>query len=261
MKVVILAGGMGSRISEESLVKPKPMIEIGDIPVLCHIMRWYSHFGFNDFIICCGYKGYMIKEYFSNYYLHNSDITFDFSQNNKITIHNNISYPWKVTLVDTGLNTMTGGRIKRIKNYIEDDRFMLTYGDGLCDLDINNLLKFHDKSKTIASITAIQSPSRFGVLNMNQQSIVSDFAEKAQIDDSWINGGFMVLENKIFDYIKDDLTIFEKDVLESLAKERQLSAYKHYGFWQCMDTQRDKLFLESLWKSGNAPWNIEGINK
>ncbi|MDR0822285.1 MAG: glucose-1-phosphate cytidylyltransferase [Endomicrobium sp.] len=257
MKVVILAGGMGSRISEESVLKPKPMIEIGDMPILLHIMNWYSHFGFNDFIIACGYKGYMIKEYFSNYYLHNSDITFDFSAQNEITVHSNIAQPWKVTLVDTGLNTMTGGRIKRIQKYVGNEQFMLTYGDGLSDLDINKLLEFHNKHKKFITLTAVLQPGRFGILNIDENSDILSFTEKGQDDGGWINGGFMVCEPKIFDYIEGDLTYFEREPLENLARDRQLAAYKHNGFWQCMDMQRDKIFLEQIWVSGNAPWKVK----
>jgi len=256
MKVVILAGGLGTRISEESVLKPKPMIEVGELPILCHIMKYYSHFGFNDFIICCGYKGYLIKEYFSNYFLYNSDITFDFADSNKMTVHTNIAEPWKVTLIDTGLNTMTGGRIKRIEKYVENERFMMTYGDGICDLDLNELLEFHNIHNKTATLTAIQPGGRFGVLNINEKDQIHDFDEKSKESGGWINGGFMVLEPKIFKYIKDDSTVFEKDALETLAREKQLMAYKHEGFWQCMDTQRDKQHLEKLWNSGEAPWKV-----
>jgi glucose-1-phosphate cytidylyltransferase len=256
MKVVILAGGYGTRISEESHLKPKPMIEIGELPVLCHIMKYYSSFGFNEFIICCGYKGYLIKEYFSNYFLHNSDVTFDFSKNNEMTVHNNVAEPWKVTLVDTGIETMTGGRIKRIKNYVGQERFMLTYGDGLCDLDIKALIEFHNINRKKATITAIHPIGRFGSLDIEKNNLVSNFNEKSNDEAGWINGGFMVLEPEIFDYIDGDSTIFEKAPLETLAKENELAAYKHDGFWQCMDTQRDKILLETLWNSKQAPWKI-----
>ncbi|MCL2145211.1 MAG: glucose-1-phosphate cytidylyltransferase [Endomicrobia bacterium] len=256
MKVVILAGGYGTRISEESYLKPKPMIEIGDLPILVHIMKYYSNFGFNEFIVCCGYKGFIIKEYFSNYCLHNSDITFDFSKQNKMTIHNNIAEPWKVTLVDTGIDTMTGGRIKRIKPYVENERFMMTYGDGLCDLDLNELIKFHNISKKIATLTAIQPAGRFGTLNIDGKNMISSFNEKSKEDAGWVNGGFMVFEPEIFNYLADDAAILEKYPLEKLTKENQLAAYKHTGFWQCMDTQRDKLLLESLWSKGEAPWKV-----
>lgn len=256
MKVVLLAGGFGTRISEESHLKPKPMITIGDLPILCHIMKYYSAFGFNEFIICCGYKGFVIKEYFASYYLHNSDVTFDFSSENKMTIHNNVAEPWKVTLVDTGISTMTGGRIKRIQKFVDDETFLMTYGDGLCNLDIKELLEFHNTHKKTATLTAIQPGGRFGVLNINNKEQISSFDEKKKEDGGWINGGFMVLEPAIFDYLEDDSTVFEKAPLENLSKEGQLMAYKHYGFWQCMDTQRDKQLLESLWDSGKAPWKI-----
>ncbi len=253
VKVVILAGGYGTRISEESHLKPKPMIEIGNEPILWHIMKSYSYHGFNDFIICCGYKGYVIKEYFFNYYLHRSDVTFDFSNNNKMTIHNNVSEPWKITLLDTGLDTMTGGRIKQVKPYI-DDTFMLTYGDGVSDININELVKYHKEHKKIATITAIQLESRFGVIDMNNENMIMSFKEKNKADSGWINGGFMVLEPSIFDLIEDEKTIFERTPLESCAKNNQLIAYKHHGFWQCMDTLRDKVTLEKLLENGTAPW-------
>lgn len=256
MKVVLLAGGFGTRISEESHLKPKPMITIGDLPILCHIMKYYSAFGFNEFIICCGYKGFVIKEYFASYYLHNSDVTFDFSSENKMTIHNNVAEPWKVTLVDTGISTMTGGRIKRIQKFVDDETFLMTYGDGLCNLDIKELVEFHNTHKKTATLTAIQPGGRFGVLNINNKEQISSFDEKKKEDGGWINGGFMVLEPAIFNYLEDDSTVFEKAPLENLSKEGQLMAYKHYGFWQCMDTQRDKQLLESLWDSGKAPWKI-----
>lgn len=254
MKVVILAGGFGTRISEESHLKPKPMIEIGGMPILWHVMKIYSHYGFNEFIICCGYKGYIIKEYFADYYLHNSDITFDFSNNNNMTIHNNAAEPWKVTLVDTGLNTMTGGRIKRIKRYIGNERFMMTYGDGVADIDINSLIEFHEKNHKLATLTAIQPGSRFGVIDIGEKNSIQSFAEKAKEDGGWINAGFMVLEPEVFDYIAGDRTIFEKEPLENLAIQNELTAYKHKGFWQCMDTQRDRLRLEDLWDNSSAPW-------
>ncbi|MBN1073451.1 glucose-1-phosphate cytidylyltransferase [Clostridium botulinum] len=255
MKVVILAGGYGTRISEESHLKPKPMIEIGGDPILWHIMKYYSYYGFNEFIICCGYKGYMIKEYFADYYLHRSDITFDFAENNKMTIHSNVAEPWKVTLVDTGLDTMTGGRLKRVKKYVENETFMLTYGDGICDVDINELLAFHEKSNKIATITAIQPGGRFGVLDIAEDNTtINSFSEKSKEDGGWINGGYMVLGPRVFDYIKGDETFLEKEPLEELAREKMLSAYKHNGFWQCMDTKRDKELLEVLWKSKVARW-------
>lgn len=256
MKVVILAGGFGTRISEESHLKPKPMISIGEMPILWHIMKSYSHYGFNDFIICCGYKQHVIKEFFANYYLHCSDVTFDFEENNKINIHATHSEPWRVTIVDTGLNTMTGGRIKRIKEFVNNETFMLTYGDGVCDIDINKLLDFHQKQKKIATLTAIQPGGRFGALQINSENIIDSFAEKKKEDGGWINGGYMVLEPSVFDYIDGDSTVFEKKPLETLAAEKQLSAYKYDGFWQCMDTIRDKLYLEKLISEGKAPWII-----
>lgn len=254
MKVVILAGGFGTRISEESHLKPKPMIEIGDMPILWHIMKMYSHYGYNDFVICCGYKAYMIKEYFADYYLHRSDITFDFSDNNKLTVHNNFAEPWRVTLVDTGLHTMTGGRIKRVQKYIGNEPFMLTYGDGVSDVDISKLVKFHEAHGKIATMTAINVGQRFGVLDINEKNGINSFREKSDDDGSMINGGFMVLNPEIFEYIKDDSTVFEKAPLETVAKLKELMAYKHEGFWKCMDTQRDKQQLEVLWESGEAPW-------
>ncbi|MCZ8532015.1 glucose-1-phosphate cytidylyltransferase [Psychrobacillus psychrodurans] len=256
MKVVILAGGLGTRISEESHLKPKPMIEIGDMPILWHIMKSYSHHGYNDFIICCGYKGYVIKEYFADYYLHRSDITFDFTKNNKMEIHNNAAEPWKITLVDTGLNTMTGGRIKRVRDYIGNEPFMLTYGDGVSDVDINELLKFHNSHGRLATLTAIQPGGRFGVLGINENDTISNFKEKSKQDGGWINGGFMVLNPEIFSYIEDDSTVFENDPLERLASIGELKSYKHNGFWQCMDTLRDKMLLEELLLKGKAPWKV-----
>lgn len=256
MKVVLLAGGFGTRISEESHLKPKPMIEIGGMPILWHIMKTYSHYGFNEFVICCGYKGYVIKEYFADYYLHNSDITFDFSNNNDMIVHNNVAEPWKVTLIDTGSNTMTGGRIKRVKDYIGDEPFLLTYGDGVCDVDINSLIEFHKKNGKIATLTAIQPGGRFGTLDINQENSIMRFTEKRKEDGGWINGGYMVLEPQILDYIKDDSTVFEKFPLEQLSSEGQLDAYMHKGFWQCMDTLRDKMYLEELLENGEAPWKV-----
>ena len=254
MKVVILAGGFGTRISEESHLKPKPMIEIGDMPILWHIMKGYSVLGYNEFIICCGYRGYMIKEYFADYYLHRSDITFDFCNNNEMTIHNNVAEPWKVTLVDTGLNTNTGGRVKRIKEYIGDETFLFTYGDGVTDLDIRQVVKYHKLKGKLGTITAIQPGGRFGVLDIEDDGALNSFAEKSQEDGGWINAGFMVLEPSIFDYIEGDETSFEKDTLEGLANAGNLAAYKHTGFWQCMDTQRDKELLEKFISEGDAPW-------
>lgn len=254
MKVVLLAGGFGTRISEESHLKPKPMVEIDGKPILWHIMKYYSSFGYNDFVICCGYKGYVIKEYFADYYLHTSDVTFDFSDNNKMIIHNNVSEPWKVTLVDTGLNTMTGGRLKRVAKYIGDEDFMLTYGDGVADIDLNKLVECHNNSGRIATLTAIQPEARFGVLKLDDENAITKFAEKRKEDGGWINGGFFVFNPKIFNYLDGDTTVLERDPLEKLAKEHQLQAYKHSGFWQCMDTIRDKNYLEDLISKGIAPW-------
>ena len=256
MQVVILAGGLGTRISEESHLRPKPMIDIGDMPILWHIMKTYSYYGFNDFIICCGYKGYMIKEYFADYYLHRSDVTFDFTQDNKMIIHNNVAEPWKVTVVDTGLNTMTGGRVKRIEKYITTDNFMLTYGDGVSDVNIKNLVAYHQQHEKLATITAIQPGGRYGVLDIDETNNIDEFKEKAIEDGGWINGGFMVLNRAIFKLIADDNTILERYPLEQLAKQKQLVAYKHQGFWQCMDTLRDKVLLEDLNNSGRAPWRV-----
>ncbi|MGC8483775.1 MAG: glucose-1-phosphate cytidylyltransferase [Thermodesulfobium sp.] len=255
-KVVILAGGFGTRISEESHLKPKPMIEIGERPILWHIMKIYSHQGFNDFIICLGYKGYVIKEYFAHYFLHESDVTFDFSHNGDQIIHNNIAEPWKVTLVDTGLNTMTGGRVKRIQKYIGNETFMLTYGDGVADIDLKALVEFHKSKGKYATITAVQPSGKFGALNLSEDGMIRSFIEKPVGDGGWVNGGFMVMEPEVFDYIKGDETILEREPLENLAKDGQLCAYKHRGFWQPMDTMRDKNTLESLWNSGKAPWKI-----
>ena len=257
MKVVILAGGFGTRISEESHLKPKPMIEIGDAPILWHIMKYYSCFGFNDFIICCGYKGYVIKEYFADYYLHRSDITFDFSNGNEMIIHNNVAEPWRVTVVDTGLHTQTGGRIKRIQKYIGNETFMMTYGDGVSNIDIQKLVEQHKSTNNIVTLSAIQPGGRFGVLDIDESDRkVIGFREKATEDAGWINAGFMVMEPTIFNYIDDDKTIFEREPLENLSAQGKLGVYKHYGFWQCMDTQRDKGFLENIWGEGNAPWKV-----
>ncbi len=256
MKTVILAGGLGTRISEESHLKPKPMIEIGGMPILWHIMKEYSHYGFKDFIICAGYKQHVIKEYFADYYLHRSDVTFDFANDNKLIIHNNVAESWRVTVVDTGLNTMTGGRVKRIKDYVGDETFMLTYGDGLCDIDINRLLEFHKSHGRQATMTAINVSQRFGVLEISRSGQVETFREKSELDSNVINGGYMVLEPEVFDYIEGDETVFEKEPLETLVKKGELMAYRHNGFWKCMDTQRDKQELENLWESGKAPWRI-----
>ena len=255
MKVVILAGGQGTRLSEETVIKPKPMIEIGEKPILWHIMKTYSHYGFNDFIICLGYKGYMIKEYFANYFLHQSDIHLDLTEN-KIDIIDSKTEPWKISLVNTGLNTMTGGRIKRIEKYLDNETFMLTYGDGVANINIENLLKFHMDHGKSATLTSVQPLGRFGALEIDDNSNVSNFTEKPMGDGSWINGGFFVLEPEIFDYIDGDETYWERDPLENLAKDGQLSAYKHKGFWKPMDTLRDKIELENLWNSGKAEWRV-----
>jgi glucose-1-phosphate cytidylyltransferase len=252
MKCVILAGGLGTRISEESGVKPKPMIEIGGKPILLHIMKLYSKHGINEFIICCGYKQYVIKEYFANYFLHNSDVTFNFA-NNQREVHENFSEPWKVTLVDTGAETMTGGRLKRVAKYLGDKDFCLTYGDGLSDVNITKLIDFHKSSGKMATLTAVQPPGRFGILELDRDSITS-FAEKPKGDGAWINGGFFVLNPKVIEFISGDDSIWEREPLEKLAKDKQLNAFKHYGFWQPMDTLRDKNYLEDLWASGNAKW-------
>ncbi len=256
MKVVILAGGLGTRISEESHLRPKPMIEIGGMPIMWHIMKEYSHYGYNDFIICAGYKQYVIKEYFADYYLHRSDVTFDFSRENKMIIHNNVAEPWKVTIVDTGLHTMTGGRVKRVRDYIGEETFMLTYGDGLCDIDINKLVDFHKSHGKIATITAIDLNQRFGVLEIARSGLVKAFREKDEEDGDVINGGYMVLEPKVFDYIEGSRTVFEKEPMERLAREGEMMAYRHDGFWRCMDTQRDKMVLERMWEEGSAPWKV-----
>lgn len=255
MKVVILAGGRGTRISEETGSIPKPMVEIGNKPMLWHVMKLYSHYGFNDFIICLGYKGYLIKEYFANYFLHSADITLDLSRN-KMEVHGSKAEPWKVTLIDTGLDTMTGGRIKRIKKYVDNQSFMLTYGDGIGDIDIKQVLSYHKKHGRAATVTAVQAAGRFGALNITSSGNVSSFFEKPKGDGAWINGGFFVLEPKVFDYIKGDSTLWEKEPMERLAENNQLNAYKHRGFWKCMDTMRDKIELEQLWDEGDAPWKL-----
>ena len=256
MKVVILAGGFGTRISEESHLKPKPMIEIGSQPILWHIMKNYSHYGFHEFIICAGYKQHVIKEYFANYFLHTSDITFDFTNNNEMIVHHNVAEPWKVTVVDTGLDTMTGGRVKRIQKYVGNETFMLTYGDGVGNVDIGKLVAFHKSHGKLATLTAVNVGQRFGVLDLNADNVISSFREKHATDSSMINAGFMVFEPEIFDYIADDNTIFETETLERVAQEGQLMAYKHESFWQCMDALRDKNQLEALWASGKAPWKL-----
>jgi glucose-1-phosphate cytidylyltransferase len=256
MKVVILAGGFGTRISEESQFKPKPMLEIGGMPILWHIMKEYSVYGVNDFIVCAGYKQNVIKEWFANYFIHTSDITFDFSRGNKMVVHNKHSEPWKVTVVDTGLYTQTGGRIKRIKKYIGDETFMLTYGDAVGDIDIENLLSFHKSHGKIGTISVYNFGQNKGVLEIGENGFVNAFREKSDLDGDLINIGFMVFEPQIFDYIEDDSTIFEKVSLNKLVAEKQLVSYTHRGFWQCMDTLREKQKLEQLWDIGEAPWKL-----
>ena len=255
MKVVLLAGGLGTRISEQSHLKPKPMIEIGEKPILWHIMKYYSQFGFHDFVICLGYKQYVVKEFFADYFLHTSDVTFDLA-NNSMEVHNNYSEPWKVTLVDTGLNTMTGGRVKRIQPYIGDEPFMLTYGDGVCDVDLNELLKFHEGHGKTATMTTVNIAQLKGVLDIDEGDVVRSFREKDETDASLINGGFMILNPEIFSYLEDDSTVLEREPLQRLASEGQLMSFHHTGFWQCMDTQREMKKLEDLWQSGKAPWKI-----
>ena len=254
MKVVILAGGLGTRISEESILKPKPMVEIGGMPIIWHVMKSYSYFGFNEFIICAGYKSHVIKEFFANYYLHRSDITFDFGHNNKVVVHNNVAESWIVTIVDTGLNTMTGGRVKRIQSYVGNETFMLTYGDGVCDIDIRCLLDFHKAQDKTATLTAIQPGGRFGLLDIDENDNVNGFSEKRKEDGGWVNGGFMIMEPEVFNYLLDDSTVLEREPLERLAAEGKLSAYQYNGFWQCMDTLRDKILLEDMIARGAAPW-------
>jgi glucose-1-phosphate cytidylyltransferase len=255
MKVVILAGGYGTRLMEETEARPKPMVEIGGKPLLWHIMKLYSHYGFNDFIICCGYKGYMIKEYFHNYYLHNSDMTIDLSNNDR-EYHGTKCEPWKVTLVDTGLKTLTGGRIKKIQEYVGDEPFMLTYGDGVSDVDIKKLVEHHKKSGKMVTVTSIKVASQFGTLEMDEQGNVSGFREKSFKDGGSINGGFFVCQPEVFKYIKDDETIWEQDPLKKIAAEGELSAYQHNGFWKCMDHLRDKKELEKLYASPDCPWKV-----
>ena len=254
MKCVILAGGLGTRISEETDVRPKPMVDVGGRPILWHIMKSYSVHGINDFIICLGYKGYLIKEYFANYFLHMSDVTIDL-RNNNLQVHQSSSEPWTVTLVDTGDNTQTGGRLGRVRHHVGNESFCFTYGDGVSNVNVGELIAFHREQKTLATLTAIQPPGRFGLIDFNAEKI-RGFQEKPPGDGSWVNGGFFVLEPEVFDLIKDDATIWEREPLENLATRGQLSAYKHEGFWHPMDTLRDKLYLEQLWDSGNAPWKI-----
>ena len=256
MKAVILAGGHGTRISEESSVRPKPMVEIGGKPILWHIMKIYSAYNINDFIICCGYKAHVIKEYFANYFLYRSDVTFDI-RNNAVDVLQNGAEPWKVTLIDTGDLTMTGGRIKRICKYLDNETFCLTYGDGVADVNLNHLIDYHFKQRTLATLTAFQPPGRFGAFTLSaNQSTVKSFREKPSGDGAWVNGGFFVLEREAIEYIDDDSTVWEREPLQRLAADNQLAAYRHNGFWQPMDTIRDKVVLEDLWQSGKPPWKI-----
>jgi glucose-1-phosphate cytidylyltransferase len=253
MKVVLLAGGLGTRISEETVLKPKPMVEIGGMPILWHIMKIYSAYGFNDFVICLGYKGYVIKEYFANYFLHKSDVTIDLV-NNSVTVHDSHAEPWKITLVDTGNSTMTGGRIKRIQSHIGNETFLLTYGDGVGNVDIKKLVEFHQKHGKACTITSVQPSGRFGALNLTEKQEVLSFKEKPQGDGAYINGGFFVCQPEVFNYIENDSTIFEKGPMESLAADGQLMAFNHNGFWKPMDTLRDKQELDTEWNNGNAKW-------
>lgn len=256
MKAVILAGGLGTRISEESGTRPKPMIEIGGKPILWHIMKLYSYYGINEFVICCGYKGYLIKEYFANYFLHMSDVTFDM-QKNSMVVHQRFAEPWKVTLVDTGENTMTGGRLKRVAEYLKNDElFCFTYGDGLSDVNLNALIDFHKKQGVAATLTAVYPPGRFGALDIDRQNLVTSFREKPKGDGGRINGGYFVLSPSVLSLIKDDSTVWEQGPLETLANNQQIGAYEHTGFWQPMDTLRDKNYLQELWDSGLAPWKL-----
>lgn len=254
MKAVLLVGGKGTRISEESVLRPKPMIEVGGRPVLWHIMKCYGNYGINEFILCLGYKGYMVKEYFANYFLHTSDVTFDIANNNML-VHQQYGEPWKVTLVDTGEETQTGGRLRQVARYLGDDTFCFTYGDGLSDVRIDRLIEFHRQSGSIATLTAVQPPGRFGALSLDKTRITS-FQEKPQGDGGWINGGYFVLEPAAINYIEGDDTVWEKEPLEAIAREEKLSAFLHNGFWQPMDTMRDKLRLEELWNTGAAPWKV-----
>ncbi len=257
MKAVLLAGGFGTRISEESGVRPKPMVEVGGMPIIWHIMKIYSHYGINEFVVCLGYKGHIIKEYFANYFLYVSDVTFDLKYNS-MSIHNDESEPWKVTLIDTGLNTLTGGRLKRVREYLGNETFCMTYGDGVSDVNIEDLIKFHKDQGTIATLTAVQEPGRFGSFTlMENQTRVEHFREKVKDQNSaWINGGFFVLEPEVFDYIEDDSTVFERAPLEMLSRNNDLSAFQHRGFWMPMDTLRDKNVLDEMWNSDNPPWKV-----
>lgn len=255
MKVVLLAGGLGTRLSEETSLRPKPMVDIGDKPILWHIMKIYSSYGFNDFVICLGYKGYIVKEYFANYFLHQSDVTIDL-KNNSIETHQTAAEPWKITLVDTGKSSMTGGRIKRIQKYIGNEPFLLTYGDGVGNVDIEALVAFHQKNKKMVTVTAVQPSGRFGALNLDANDNVTSFLEKPKGDGSWINGGFFVCEPQVFDFIESDTTVWEKEPMENIAKANEMVSYKHYGFWKPMDTLRDKYELEQDWNNGTAKWKV-----
>lgn len=255
MKVVILAGGLGTRISEETDLKPKPMVEIGGKPILWHIMKLYSHYGFNEFVVCLGYRGYVIKEYFANYFLHQSNVTIDLKEN-KMEVHDCNAEPWRISLIDTGLNTMTGGRIKRIQEYIGNETFMLTYGDGVGNVNISELFTFHKQHGKYATITSVQPSGRFGALVLDGKSNVLSFQEKPKGDGAWVNAGFFVMDPKVFGYIAGDSTVLEKEPLENLVRDKELVAYRHNGLWQPMDTLRDKYSLEEMWKSGNAPWKV-----
>lgn len=257
MKVVLLAGGLGTRISEESQFKPKPMVDLGGMPILVHIMKLYSFYGCNEFIICAGYKQHVIKEYFADYFLHTSDITFDFTKGkNEMLVHQNHSEAWKVTVVDTGLHTMTGGRIRRVKPYVGREPFMMTYGDGVCDVNISDLIKFHQSHGKIATLTTVTQKQQKGVLDVDNLGAVKSFREKQANDGVAINAGFMVLQPEIFDYLENDQTIFEREPLEQLAEQGELMSYRHTGFWQCMDTLREKETLEKMWEDGKAPWKV-----
>lgn len=256
MKVVILAGGLGTRLSEESIYKPKPMTEIGEMPILWHIMKIYSHYGFNEFIICAGYKQHIIKEWFADYFLHTSDVTFDFTKGNEMIVHNKFAEPWKVTIVDTGLHTQTGGRVKRIREYVGNDSFMLTYGDAVGDVDIDKLLQYHKSHGRLGTVSVYNFKQNKGVLEINPNGTVEAFREKSDLDGDLINIGFMVFEPELFDLIEGDDTVFEKEPMASLVQQNQLMAYTHHGFWQCMDNIREKRFLEQLWESGKAPWKL-----
>lgn len=254
MKAVILAGGLGTRLSEETSIKPKPMVEIGGMPILWHIMKTYSHYGVNDFIICCGYKAHVIKEFFANYVVRTASVTFDMA-NNSMQVHDAVTEPWKVTLVDTGDSTLTGGRLKRVKPYLGDDTFCFTYGDGVSDIDIGALIEFHKKQGSKATLTAVQPPGRFGAIVLGQNDTkINSFHEKPTGDGAWINGGYFVLEPSVIDYIADDSTTWEQEPMKQLAHDGELNAFKHTGFWQPMDTLRDKMYLEDIWESGKAPW-------